>query len=494
MLSPDFINLLEFNDIVNIYEKLNIDLTVDIINRVSKFQDITATTKEQLRIIKQTNGTEIFNNALKKTLDLSADTKKALKELYETTTKEDMQGYRELYEYRDKPFALSERQYRILNQGLENSNRNLKNFTNTIAFASQNTYIEAVDKAYIQAVTGAFGYNKAIDIAVQDLAKKGITLKDKAGRNVQLEVAIRRNVLTGIRETANKMERDIEDYLGCDGYEVTARYGARPTHAEAQGKQYAKSREDAKKYHIGYWGEVQDLWEEFNCRHSYFGIILGISEPVYDKNELNKMQNAKLKLAGKEVPYYEVTQKQRQLENEIRKKKREIQILDKSERSTLVSSVELQQLQKEYTNLCNESGLAKDYNRLTYTFNNSTKIDRNVIMKLPNYTKAIIPEDKFIKYALNPTKDKNKAEVFKLALGYDLSNADKLIENIRKNVGKFEAIEKNDLGYGKRYEVNMILKGPNGKIANVKTAWIIDKENGETRLTSAYVKNKKGRN
>ena len=82
MLSPDFISLLEFNDIVNIYEKLNIDLTVDIINRVSKFQDITATTKEQLRIIKQTNGTEIFNNALKKTLDLSTYTKKALKVLY----------------------------------------------------------------------------------------------------------------------------------------------------------------------------------------------------------------------------------------------------------------------------------------------------------------------------------------------------------------------------------------------------------------------------
>ena len=185
MLSPDFISLLEFNDIVNIYEKLNIDLTVDIINRVSKFQDITATTKEQLRIIKQTNGTEIFNNALKKTLDLSADTKKALKELYEATAKEDMQGYRELYEYRDKPFALSERQYRILNQGLKNTNRNLKNFTNTIAFASQSAYIETVDKAYMQAVTGSFGYNKAIDIAVQDLAKKGITLKDKAGRNVQ---------------------------------------------------------------------------------------------------------------------------------------------------------------------------------------------------------------------------------------------------------------------------------------------------------------------
>lgn len=49
-------------------------------------------------------------------------------------------------------------------------------------------------------------------------------------------------------------------------------------------------------------------------------------------------------------------------------------------------------------------------------------------------------------------------------------NADKLIQNIRKNVGKFETIEKDEL----RYEVNIVFKGFNGKTENVKTKWIID--------------------
>ena len=63
----------------------------------------------------------------------------------------------------------------------------------------------------------------------------------------------------------------------------------------------------------------------------------------------------------------------------------------------------------------------------------------------------------------------------------------KPIQNIQKNISKYQAIEKPDNGYGKRYEVVMNLKGPNGKEAKVLTAWIDDKENGEMRLTSVYV-------
>ncbi len=77
----------------------------------------------------------------------------------------------------------------------------------------------------MKAITGAYSYQSAIDDAVKELAKKGVTLKDKVGRNVQLETAVRRNVLAGIQETANNINRDIEDYLGCDGYEVTAHIG-----------------------------------------------------------------------------------------------------------------------------------------------------------------------------------------------------------------------------------------------------------------------------
>lgn len=114
-------------------------------------------------------------------------------------------------------------------------------------------------------------------------------------------------------------------------------------------------------------------------------------------------------------------------------------------------------------------------------------------MVLPNYDKAVIPIEKFTQYAPNPEKDKNKAEAFEKALGYNLNNAEGLIKNIRNNLNKYNAVEKDDKGFGKRYEVLMTLIEENKKIANVKTAWIIDNKTEETRLTSAYVTSKEWR-
>lgn len=492
MLSPEYLDLIEFNDVVELYNKLNIEITADIIQRIADMKEITATTKNELEILKQTNGTDIFNEALEKTSLLTTERKRALKKLFEDMAKEDMQGYKELYMYRDKPFKLNETQYKILNQGLKATNKTLKNLTSSIAFQGKQTYIETVDLAYIEAVSGAFDYNTVINNAVQKLANEGITLKDKLGRKVQLEVAVRRNVLNGIHETANNMNRDIEENLGCDGYEVTAHLGARPSHAAEQGKQFALNKEDAEKYKVGLWSDVEELWQEYNCRHTYFGIILGISEPIYTNEELKKYKNATVEYNGEKIPYYEATQKQRQQENTIRKQKRAVQILEKAGQDTRIAKAKLAISQRRLNDYCKETGLEKDYSRAKVAKYNSTDVIKNDIIVLPNYDKAVIPMEKFTKYALdmNNPKGRNKAIAFEQALGYNLNNADKLIKNIQNNIHKFNAIEKEDKGFGKRYEVLMTLIGENKKIANVKTGWIIDKENGETKLTSAYVTQK----
>lgn len=367
MLSPQYLDLIEFNKVVELYNKLNIDITADIIKRVSQMQEITETTINQLKILKQTNGKEVFDSALKKTSMLTAETKKRLKELFEDMAKEDIQGYKELFEYRNKQFKLSETQYMILNQGLKQTNKTLKNFTNTIAFQSKQMYVEAIDEAYMNVLSGAFDYQSAISNTCQNLADKGITLKDKLGRNVQLEVAVRRNIMYGIQSTANNINKDLDDYLGCNGYEVTAHTGARPSHAEAQGKQYAINKKDADKYSIGLWSDVSDLWQEYNCRHTYFGIVLGISEPQYTNEELKEMQDAKINFNGKEMSYYEGTQIQRKIENAIRKQKRAVQTLEKANMDSKVSKSKLAKLQKQYKDFCKETGLEKDYGRLNIT-------------------------------------------------------------------------------------------------------------------------------
>lgn len=365
MLTPEYLEKIEFNRVVELYNKLNIEITADIIQRIAGMNDITSTTKDELKILVQTNGEDIFNKSLEKTSLLTAERKKQLKKLFENMTQEDMQDYKELYGYRNKVFKLSESQYKILNQSLKLTDKTLRNLTNTIAFQSQQMYVDAVDLAYMQVASGAFDYTTAIQNAVQYLADEGITLKDKAGRKVQLEVAVRRNVMTGIMQAANLVNRNIEEYLGCDGYEVTAHLGARPTHAEAQGKQYALNEEDSKKYNIGLWTDVEKLWKEYNCRHTYFGIILGISEPKYTDKELKKYKDATVELNGKKIPYYEATQKQRQLENAIRKTKRTVKILEKAREDAKVSKSRLVILNKRLNDFCKETGLEKDHSRIT---------------------------------------------------------------------------------------------------------------------------------
>jgi len=111
---------------------------------------------------------------------------------------------------------------------------------------------------------------------------------------------------------------------------------------------------------------------------------------------------------------------------------------------------------------------------------------------LPKADDVNIPIEKFVNYALNPEKDKDKAVAFSRALGYNLNNYKDLIINIKNNISNFPAKIKPDMGHGTRYEVVMTLTGANGKTANVLTAWIDDNQKNEMRLTNAYVDKKKG--
>ena len=71
-----------------------------------------------------------------------------------------------------------------------------------------------------------------------------------------------------------------------------------------------------------------------------------------------------------------------------------------------------------------------------------------------------------------------------------MSNIDKLIENIKRNINDCEFKEMPDTGYGSRFKVTLDLTGENGKTAKVLIAWLLDKNTNEFRLTSIYVDKK----
>lgn len=116
-----------------------------------------------------------------------------------------------------------------------------------------------------------------------------------------------------------------------------------------------------------------------------------------------------------------------------------------------------------------------------------------VSMELKGVGTADFITAKLINYALNPSADKDKAAAFEEALGYNLSNVDKLVQNIKDNIKNFDVETKPDLGYGERFQVLLDLIGVNNKTATVLTAWIKDKDTQKIRLTSVYVKRRKKR-
>jgi hypothetical protein len=75
-------------------------------------------------------------------------------------------------------------------------------------------------------------------------------------------------------------------------------------------------------------------------------------------------------------------------------------------------------------------------------------------------------------------------------LGYNQSNYQHLVENIRSNLKRYPAKHRGKSEHGDRYEVIMYLTGPNGKTAKVLTGWLVDK-NGKARLVTAHVDKRK---
>lgn len=106
----------------------------------------------------------------------------------------------------------------------------------------------------------------------------------------------------------------------------------------------------------------------------------------------------------------------------------------------------------------------------------------------------MIPDAKLTGYALNMDHPKghDKAVAFRDALGYTVDNAAELKAALLDGLQRWKATARTATKYGQPFEVKMLLTGPNGKTATVKTGWQMDAGSDTPRLTSAYVYKEKG--
>ncbi len=118
---------------------------------------------------------------------------------------------------------------------------------NKVMLPPARAYQWALDSAELQLISGAISYNQAISDAARKLAESGLkTVFYESGHVDQLDVAVRRAVMTGVNALNQKYREQSMDYLETDLIETTAHLGARnikgplgfEAHSEWQGKVY----------------------------------------------------------------------------------------------------------------------------------------------------------------------------------------------------------------------------------------------------------------
>lgn len=109
-------------------------------------------------------------------------------------------------------------------------------------------------------------------------------------------------------------------------------------------------------------------------------------------------------------------------------------------------------------------------------------------MKLPNGDRAIITDEKLLRYVLNPLHPVGgpHAKLFDRLLGINLACAHVLRDALLRAARDDEALPGKTSGFGQKFEVRFALSGPRGSY-NVLSVWMIRTGTELPQLVSSYV-------
>lgn len=326
MLTPEYLAGLP-EPILRLWEEAEREILRDMARRIATYDYwIPAADYQAERLIAAGHTRDEILAVLAKT------TKKTEKELRQMMTEAGSRCLREDVEvYKaagltppsiQESKALSE----ILNSGFKHTLGTMQNITRTTARTATRQFENALDLAWSQVSSGAFDADSAIRSAIKALSEQGIDAirYSDSGRVDSIETAVRRAVLTGVNQTASKLQEELADELGCDLVEVSAHAGARPEHAEWQGKIYSRSGTSEKypdfRSSTGY-GTGAGLCG-WNCRHTFGPYIEG-SPRIWTDEKLEELSAPKYEYQGEKFTEYEARQKEKYFDRQIQRWNRE---------------------------------------------------------------------------------------------------------------------------------------------------------------------------
>ncbi len=380
MLTPAKLDKLP-EPMIQLMSKLQDDIIADICRRITKANLLTPTAEWQLWKANQLRlSSSEINKRIARSLKIRERTVRALyTDALKEAIHEDAQIYRYAIaegklpnEYGDKltSYTRSADFNNALRQGLKNTNGLMRNLTGSAAGVANKTLSDVLDTAYLKVLSGAFTPNQVIYSAVCDLGSKGIQIVSyNSGRSDQLDVAVRRAVLTGINKTACDMSLGLANEMGCEHVEVSSHFGARPTHAVWQGQIYSLKRGHPKYsyfYDATGYGTGAGLGG-WNCRHSFFPFFEGLSVAA-NQPDFTSEEN---------LEEYNNNQQQRYYERAVRKSKRELTALYSSRTATADPELKAQldrQFERKAVTLKNREARLSEFLRQTGNLPDNSRV------------------------------------------------------------------------------------------------------------------------
>ena len=319
MLTPEYLLLISEGgeDIAEYLHGYTIQKIIDrIIARLDHGDDyiLTATDKWQIEVLQEAGYLleDIQKEISQKTGLMLTEIREAMEDAGVKALEYDDSIYRAAG-LSPKPLEQSPHLIRLMQSTYEATVGDWRNFAGTFADAAQQTFIRACDEAYMKVASGTTSYSQALVEAVEAIAKDGVEVTYPTGHTDTIETATLRCIRTGVSQATGRIQMARMDEMGVDLVLVSSHLGARPEHAEWQGKIYSRSGNDPKYPDFvkstGY-GTVTGLCGA-NCCHNFGPYIEGMHNPFddYDSDENREA--------------YEIQQRQRTLERRIRKTKRE---------------------------------------------------------------------------------------------------------------------------------------------------------------------------
>lgn len=366
MLTPEQLDKYP-DSLVKLYTKAEMDIIADMARRIATYDYFIPAAEFQYRkAIEMGNVHDaIFKRLSRVTGKRIFELEQLFEEAGHQTLKVDDAIYKaaglEPVAFNQSPALMN-----VLKSGISNTNGLFENLTMTTAKTGSRQFEQILDRAYMQVVTGSFDTETAIRRAVKSLSGKGIAaIEYPNGHKNYIESAVRRATLTGVNQTAMKLQDTRADEMGCDLVETSAHAGARPSHALWQGKVFSRSGSHPKypdfKVVTGYGtGAGLGGW---NCKHNYYPFFEGISIRAYTEKDLADMEAEKYSYNGHKMNEADAVEKQRYIERNIRRWKREHAGMKAANQSTDEAAAKIAQWNRIQDNFLDQTGLKKQVGR-----------------------------------------------------------------------------------------------------------------------------------